>query len=232
MADASALRPQVVAGHTRLVAEGSDAPTNSDDKPWHEKAHYPELHVRVFQSDAAPGQPKRFKAVCDAPFAAEDVIQLIRDYGSRAVPWAPNIAESSIAPLGDPIDGLQLCLQYCVTRAMFGVSSRDFLTVMAEVPLASGGWVRGGVGIEAHASHPPRDGVVRGLNYTSGWIVTPVAPGHSRVVYIAHSDPRGWLPHWVVATAMGGTFKTFFEGLLSTLASAASEASTRQSAPA
>lgn len=217
MMDPATLRPLVAAGIDLISANSAADGPGSDGHPWTERAHYEDIGVRVWQCDASPGLPKRFRAICEAPFAASAVLDQIRAYGSRAVSWAHNIEESCIAPLGDPIDGMQLLLQYSVTRAMFGVSSRDFITAMAEMPLPGGGWVRGGIGLEEHPSHPPRKGAVRGINYASGWHITPVGPGRSRVVYVAHSDPRGWLTHWVVATAMAGTFRAFFEGMLGEL---------------
>lgn len=222
--DPSQLRALVASALARVRADAADGALGSDGHPWQERANYPLQHLRIYSCDAAPDQPKRFKGVGVVLFPAEAILQSIRDYGARVLPWATNLEVSKLTPIDDPSGAAQLYLQYTVTRSKFGVSRRDFITVISEEPLPGGGWVRGGTGLLEHEMYPPLDGAVRALNHPCGWHITPLDASSCRVVFVAHTDVRGWLPHWLVAQATVGSLKEFFDGLCSTLASASAAA--------
>jgi hypothetical protein len=225
---AIALREAAQEGLARILVNSAGA-MGSDGHPWQEKSHNAKLRMRVFQCTASPGLPPRFRAVCDVPFSPRAVLAQIRAYGARVAWDEGTLAMSTLREIPD--DGV--VLQYSMTKSVFGVASRDFITSLSEADIPGGGFVRGGSGVEAHPLFPAVPGVIRGLNLPGcGWAMVPIAaPDDSgaratqdaagaewtRVTYVTHVDLRGWLPQWVVAAAMTGSFTSFFEGLIAVL---------------
>lgn len=48
-----------------------------------------------------------------------------------------------------------------------------------------------------HRKYPPKDGVVRGTSYITGYLMRPYKNG-TRFTYVTQSDPRGKIPTWLV----------------------------------
>ena len=52
---------------------------------------------------------------------------------------------------------------------------------------------------EANAQGPPpRDGTVRVGTVDGGWVLEPLGPSKTRIVYWLHTDPGGVVPQWAV----------------------------------
>ncbi|XP_058490788.1 START domain-containing protein 10 [Solea solea] len=49
-----------------------------------------------------------------------------------------------------------------------------------------------------HAKYPPKKGLVRAVSIQTGYMIQTQGPNHCTLTYMAHIDPRGSLPKWVV----------------------------------
>lgn len=215
MASDAELVKKALAGVEMLQKQLGDV--NSDGKPFKAKSHDKVLRLTVYESEV-PGAPmKRWKGVIELPLPLEVVLKCIKDNSLRAV-WDSSIHEMASTPLGDNVEIL-----HTVTKAVFAVSSREFLDASATVRLPNGCVAHGGEGVSSDARYPDTPGAVRGHNGPGGgWYLEPIArPADAagdaaaatewcRVHYVIFSDLRGWLPTAIVNSAMVGAYGKFF----------------------
>eukprot|EP01128_Nolandella_sp_AFSM9_P010667 TRINITY_DN7410_c0_g1_i1.p1 TRINITY_DN7410_c0_g1~~TRINITY_DN7410_c0_g1_i1.p1 ORF type:complete len:280 (-),score=46.51 TRINITY_DN7410_c0_g1_i1:401-1240(-) len=45
---------------------------------------------------------------------------------------------------------------------------------------------------------PPKDGLVRGWSYLSGYLIKEISTGGCELTYCTHADPRGWIPAFAI----------------------------------
>jgi hypothetical protein len=221
------LPPSELAEHISLARRGIEAvkanciegkTTGCEGHPWVETGHHAALSMRIYQCDAGSGAPRRHKAVIAIPFSARQVLDVILDDPVRLT-WDKAVAKLVSQPIAD-----RVWLQYGITKGVFGVSPRDFVNVVTMEDLEGGGLVHGGAGIEEHALFPHQPRVLRALNMCGvGWHLVPIpspdgsAQPWTRVSYVIQSDLRGWLPHFVINSAMSSTYAGFFEGVIKEL---------------
>jgi hypothetical protein len=79
------------------------------------------------------------------------------------------------------------------------LSDRDFVWWCLDANLPDGSYVSTGKSILTKDC-PDVSGRVRGEIRASGYVVQPVKddPKSSKVTYVVQTDPRGWLPTWIV----------------------------------
>jgi len=83
------------------------------------------------------------------------------------------------------------------------VSARDFVVLRShEAKEATCEYTMASVSVETSLM-PEISGYVRGHLIISGWTIKPAAenPNHSIVSYVIQTDPKGWLPGFVIANA-------------------------------
>ncbi|PFH38685.1 START domain-containing protein [Besnoitia besnoiti] len=89
---------------------------------------------------------------------------------------------------------------YCLMKAPFPVSNRDFLQWRrTEVDLEAG-VVKMLMRSASHPSVPERPGVVRAETILSGYVMQARGPNSSSVFILAQTDVKGLIPKWVVNT--------------------------------
>jgi len=49
-----------------------------------------------------------------------------------------------------------------------------------------------------HPDHPEKKGFVRARSILTGYLILRRAEGGSRFIYYSQSDPKGWIPTWVI----------------------------------
>jgi hypothetical protein len=81
----------------------------------------------------------------------------------------------------------------------FGVSARDFVIINASKQLPDGTFVIVSSSIE-HPQKKERSGYVRGHLHASGYFLKPKGD-QCELTYIIRSDPKGWIPGWVISMA-------------------------------
>eukprot|EP00756_Hemistasia_phaeocysticola_P006717 Hpha_TRINITY_DN13971_c0_g1::TRINITY_DN13971_c0_g1_i2::g.35693::m.35693 len=60
-------------------------------------------------------------------------------------------------------------------------------------------------GSKAHPRCPPRDGIVRAWSFKSGFVIRPHGEKGCTLTMLAHSDPRGFIPAWLVNSMLTST---------------------------
>jgi hypothetical protein len=222
-----------------LTNAALDGSPSADGTPWSEASRKPDLHLTIYRSDAKGSSYARFKAVCVLPHAPAVLARFVADNEAR-MKWDSNIArlETHALAAGDaagtgspPPPGAKFYLLRCQTHAVGPISARDFVDAVATYALPDGRLVNGGASVVDAARCPERKGVVRGWNTPGGgWVFEPVrvpatsdgtgARVHTRVVYVIHSDLRGWMPSSVVNAALTSTYVAFFTDLRKAMAAA------------
>lgn len=171
-----------------------DPLATTDGLRWRESSHNSALRMRVYLGDV-PGRIARHKAVIYVPYAPRQFLDaLLND--TRRLEWDASIAHLANLDVGS---SGRLWIQYGITKAVFGVSARDFVNAVSSESLSDGGIVHGGTGIESHEAFPEQPGVVRALNLVGvGWHLLPVPPPAdaptelrespwTRVSYVVHT---------------------------------------------
>ena len=203
-----------------------DDPTGSNDGfLWREMSFNAALRMRLYQGDV-PGKVTRHKAVVLVPHSPREFLDALLNDPRRLV-WDASISHLESVAVGE---SGRLWIQYGVTKGVFGVSARDFVSAVGFEDLDGGGIVHGGSGIPAgHPSFPERPGIVRALNLEGvGWHLVPVPPPAdaseeqranpwTRISYVVQTELRGWLPQFVINSAMSSTYSAFFGGVLEDL---------------
>lgn len=220
-----------------LTNAALDGSPSADGAPWSEASRKPDLHLTIFRSDAKGSSYARFKAVCVLPHAPAVLARFVADNETR-MKWDSNIARletHALDPAGaaSPLPaGAKFYLLRCQTHAVGPISARDFVDAVATYALPDGRIVNGGASVVDAARCPERKGTVRGWNTPGGgWVFEPVrvpaaADGiggervHTRVIYVIHSDLRGWMPSGVVNSALTSTYVAFFTDLRKAMAAA------------
>eukprot|EP01118_Nematostelium_gracile_P002690 TRINITY_DN1292_c0_g1_i1.p2 TRINITY_DN1292_c0_g1~~TRINITY_DN1292_c0_g1_i1.p2 ORF type:complete len:141 (-),score=35.11 TRINITY_DN1292_c0_g1_i1:60-482(-) len=85
---------------------------------------------------------------------------------------------------------------YYSAKAPFGISSRDFVNQRC--------WrVKGGDHVimnhsVKHKDQPEKKGFVRAFSHRTGYLVRTRPEGGCFLIYVTHTDPKGWIPHTLV----------------------------------
>ncbi|KAF4641721.1 START domain-containing protein [Toxoplasma gondii] len=89
---------------------------------------------------------------------------------------------------------------YCLMRAPFPISNRDFLQWRRTEVDMEAGVVKMLMRSASHPSLPERPGVVRAETILSGYIMEQKGPNSSSLFIVAQTDVKGLIPKWVVNT--------------------------------
>ncbi|CBZ53350.1 putative phosphatidylcholine transfer protein [Neospora caninum Liverpool] len=89
---------------------------------------------------------------------------------------------------------------YCLMKAPFPVSNRDFLQWRRTEVDMEAGVVKMLMRSASHPSIPERPGVVRAETILSGYIMEQRGPNSSSLFIVAQTDVKGLIPKWVVNT--------------------------------
>ena len=176
---------------------------------------------------------RRFKAVCELPFAPAVVHAALEDNEAR-ITWDRNIAALEYTVLQNK--PFRMVLLHSCTRHVGPISGRDFLDIAASMsfdeaataPAGPDGFsacmgtrVSGGMGIEADDRYPPTSGIVRAFNSPgSGWVFEPVQRAGAvwcRCYYVIHTHLRGWIPTMFINSALAQSYVDFFTDLTKVL---------------
>ncbi|KAL0490483.1 steroidogenic acute regulatory protein, mitochondrial [Acrasis kona] len=90
----------------------------------------------------------------------------------------------------------------------FAVSARDFIIVTTSEKENDGSYTIVNASVE-HPKKPEVSGFVRGHLIASGYFLYPEGDDKCKLVYIIQTDPKGWIPGWVISMANKQLPETF-----------------------
>lgn len=195
---------------------------DSTDAEWREeKSPLPDVKV---WSKAVPGSSVRvWRARGTLPASVADTARALLEPGFRSV-WDPTFA--GIVDLVEFVDGDAAAAASGVQRkwlinrmwlqASHGISPRDFVAYQLIEADAGTGRRMSVARSVAHPRGPEVAGFVRGeLLSGSGWRLEPVPGSPHTAVYthVTYCDLKGWIPVWLINSAMADTYKHSFSQL-------------------
>ncbi|KAK6296467.1 START domain-containing protein 10-like [Coregonus clupeaformis] len=74
--------------------------------------------------------------------------------------------------------------------------NRDVITLRSWLPMGSD-YIIMNYSVK-HAKYPPKKDMVRAVSIQTGYLIQSHGPNHCTLTYLAHVDPKGSLPKWVV----------------------------------
>lgn len=211
------------AGIGLLIKSATDPRKSADGTEWAAVTKKDDQHLEIYNCSVPGSSFLRFKATCVLPHTPKAVSEFLQDTQNRLT-WDANVSRLDTTLIEEGPKGKVLIL-HSQTKAVGPISARDFVDVVAIRELADGCFVNGGASV-LDGRFPEQKGVVRGWNSAGGgWHFAPT-PGqdgsvHCTVTYVIHSDLKGYLPAFVINSALTGNFVTFFTGLRKAMAAAA-----------
>lgn len=176
---------------TTLSAHAAVAPTDFSKADWRQMSDND--RIQVYRWDVPGSDLLAFKAVAriDAPFAK--VGSVLVDI-ERQKEWMPNLAEARTLHKVGPHERID----YTQIRTPIVIKDRDFvLDAKARFDKATGHLILS-VTSTTDPQAPPTNRV-RGEVYESSYTLWPIEGGaRTQVEFIAHVDPKGSVPKWIV----------------------------------
>lgn|SRR3989338_1270759 len=140
-----------------------------------------------------------FKLTRDMPdVEPETLYDVLHDHNYRKV-WDDNMIEGIV------IFQLDSCNEvgYYAAKSPSPVSNRDFLNQRCWRALPDDGlWVIMNWST-AHSDYPEKKGFVRAQSILSGYQIRRNPKGGCSFTYVTQTDPKGWIPAWVVNNIAG-----------------------------
>lgn len=107
------------------------------------------------------------------------------------------------------IDGYNICqldprndIGYYSVQPHWLIAKRDFCNMRSWMEFTNGEYIIMNHSV-CHPDCPEREGFVRARSILSGYYMLPAATGGVKLIFIAHSDPKGSVPAWLVNNLMG-----------------------------
>ncbi len=166
------------------------APIHAAEAAW--ETLYTEDGVTVSKREIADSPLVAFKgeAVMDAPLT--NVLNVLMDHGRR-VEWVDRLYISTV--LEETSQHEYVLYQAYELPVIF--SNRDYVYRGLAVQDASSGVVSLDLHSVEHADAPPTIGV-RAHLVDSRYVLTPISDEQCRIAVEIHTDPKGWMPAWLV----------------------------------
>ena len=107
------------------------------------------------------------------------------------------------------IDGYNICqldshndIGYYSVQPHWLIAKRDYCNMRSWMEFTNGEYIIMNHSV-CHPDCPEREGFVRANSILSGYYMVPTSAGGVKLTFIAHSDPRGSVPAWLVNNLMG-----------------------------
>jgi len=124
---------------------------------------------------------------------AEVLYDVLHDHKYRAI-WDENMIEGKVIIQLDPYNEVGY---YSAKSPVSLVSNRDFLNQRSwRATSENNEWVIINHSVE-HPDYPPFPNFVRAQSILTGYLIRRKGEG-SVFVYMTQSDPKGWIPSWLV----------------------------------
>jgi hypothetical protein len=132
-------------------------------------------------------------AVIFPDLSPETLYDILHDHEYRAT-WDPNMIEGKVLYQLDPRNEIG----YYAAKCPPPIASRDFLNQRSwRARPEQREWIIMNHSIE-HPDHPEKKGLVRAQSILTGYFILRRAEGGSKFIYYSQSDPKGWIPSWVI----------------------------------
>jgi len=157
---------------------------------WREQLNQENLKVWDKKSDTSLNMVKVWASYADIePLVLYDVLH---DPDYRKV-WDDNMVEGYLIQQLDKNNDVG----YYSAKAPFGISSRDFVNQRSWRVKESKEHIIMNHSVK-HKDQPEKKGFVRAWSYRTGYLVRSRPEGGCTLTYVTHSDPKGWIPHYLV----------------------------------
>jgi len=107
--------------------------------------------------------------------------------------WDENIMEGFLIERLDENNDVG----YYSAKVPFGLSNRDFVNRRSWRVKGNKQYIIMNHSV-VHPAQPERKGFVRAWSYRAGYLIQSREEGGCTLTFVAHIDPRGWIPHYVV----------------------------------
>ena len=159
------------------------------DRPWTLRKSADGVEI---SSRPAIGSPiNEIRSATRMKASLDSIIGLIRDYAARPK-WDDMCGEVRILKMGPATETV-----YVQSKLPWPVTDRDLvMNVEWKQDPATGIVYQHAYGVPDAA--PAHEGRVRMASFTNDWTFTPMADGTVAVESIAHADPGGPMPNWMI----------------------------------
>jgi len=140
--------------------------------------------------------------------APEVLYDVLHDHKYRAI-WDENMIEGKVVSQLDPTNEVGY---YSAKSPTSLVGNRDFLNQRSwRAETDKGEWIIINHSV-THPDYPPFSSFVRAQSILTGYLIRRT-PNGSVFIYMTQSDPKGWIPSWLVNTLCTKFAPTFLEKL-------------------
>jgi hypothetical protein len=130
-------------------------------------------------------------------YSAEQVVKLLTD-ADMVTKLSVSIIKCEIL---ESYDNGKMNVMYHEHKSHgFGIAQRDFVILNSSRQEEDGTYMIVNCSVE-HEKVPERKGILRGNLRCSGYFIKPLEQGCD-VTYLIQTDPKGWLPGWLVKLGM------------------------------
>lgn len=149
--------------------------------------------IRIYTKQVADSPIIMAKGIVIIDAAPEAIAQVLDD-NTNHPKWIPYLKTSrQLQFISD-----KERLEYNLFDAPWPASNRDFVFRVTSVPGKQKHSTIFSMKSESAPLMPEQEGIVRGLLLESRFELTAMAPGKSQVTLLFQTDPRGWIPAWIV----------------------------------
>ncbi|WP_257294775.1 START domain-containing protein [Endozoicomonas sp. YOMI1] len=117
------------------------------------------------------------------------------------------------------IEGYEICqldsrndIGYYSVQPYWPISKRDFCNMRSWMEFTNGEYIIMNHSV-CHADCPEREGFVRARSVLTGYYIIPTPSGGAKLIYISHTDPKGFIPAWLVNNLMGNVIPSIVTNL-------------------
>jgi len=165
---------------------------SEDEDGWEEVFKNEETRVTTKKSADAAIYPVRVTTVFKT-IESTTLYDILHDHEYRAV-WDTNMIEGKVIELLDPRNEIG----YYSCRTPMGISNRDFLNQRSwRAQPHTGEWIIMNHSV-AHSACPENPNFVRAQSICTGYLILKRDDGGCKFTYFTQSDPKGWIPAWVM----------------------------------
>lgn len=216
------IQQQIKICESKLKAN-TNSELNAEGIPWSLDFTNKELNLSVYSSEVPNSNLKRFKAECIIEnIQPVDLLDVITNVEER-IKWDRNmtkVEEYVISNDPDAHENEKIIVLHCETKAVGPISGRDFVDLIVLKKCSDGSTFSTGISFDiadplATYLYPIQQNIVRGYNhYGSGSYIQPLPEGNgSKISYVIQTDLKGWFLSYIVNSAIGGSFNTYFADL-------------------
>lgn len=151
-----------------------------------------ENNIQVYTVESGSSEIIKAKAVAVISSPLDDIKQILDNVEQRHE-WVPYLLRSRIVETRSEVENIE----YALFAAPWPASDRDFIYSVQVREYSPAHLLYVMKSIEM-ASVPENNSIVRAELFESIYSLTAIEKNTTKVEVIFHTDPKGWLPGWIV----------------------------------